>query len=315
MIAFQYILAPIIGGVIGYITNDIAIRMLFRPHEAKYLFGFKIPFTPGIIPKEKGRIAKSIGGAISDNLMSRDVLEKNLLSEDMINKISSSIIDFIELQKSNQETIQNFLLHYITENDLSNMKNSIKDNLSLQISHSLEKISIGDEIADIVVKHVASKLRVEGLNIDIPQMLRNLVGNRLWENIASSIEKPTKNFLSQNINQMLKDKGPEMINNTIKKEIDIFLDVKVQDLLVGKDEQINEFVDFVIGLYRTIITEHLPKILETINIPAIIESRINEMDMEETEKLILQVMNKELRAIVWLGALLGMIMGSVNIFL
>lgn len=315
MIAFQYILAPIIGGVIGYITNDIAIRMLFRPHEAKYLFGFKIPFTPGIIPKEKGRIAKSIGGAISDNLMSKDVLEKNLLSEDMINKISSSIIDFIELQKSNQETIQNFLLHYITENDLSNMKNSIKDNLSLQISHSLEKISIGDEIADIVVKHVASKLRVEGLNIDIPQMLRNLVGNRLWENIASSIEKPTKNFLSQNINQMLKDKGPEMINNTIKKEIDIFLDVKVQDLLVGKDEQINEFVDFVIGLYRTIITEHLPKILETINIPAIIESRINEMDMEETEKLILQVMNKELRAIVWLGALLGMIMGSVNIFL
>lgn len=315
MIAFQYILAPIIGGVIGYITNDIAIRMLFRPHEAKYLFGFKIPFTPGIIPKEKGRIAKSIGGAISDNLMSKDVLEKNLLSEDMINKISSSIIDFIELQKSNQETIQNFLLHYITENDLSNMKNSIKDNLSLQISHSLEKISIGDEIADIVVKHVASKLRVEGLNIDIPQMLRNLVGNRLWENIASSIEKPTKNFLSQNINQMLKDKGPEMINNTIKKEIDIFLDVTVQDLLVGKDEQINEFVDFVIGLYRTIITEHLPKILETINIPAIIESRINEMDMEETEKLILQVMNKELRAIVWLGALLGMIMGSVNIFL
>lgn len=315
MIAFQYILAPIIGGVIGYITNDVAIRMLFRPHEAKYLFGFKIPFTPGIIPKEKGRIAKSIGGAISDNLMSKDVLEKNLLSEDMINKISSSIIDFIELQKSNQETIQNFLLHYITENDLSNMKNSIKDNLSLQISHSLEKISIGDEIADIVVKHVASKLRVEGLNIDIPQMLRNLVGNRLWENIASSIEKPTKNFLSQNINQMLKDKGPEMINNTIKKEIDIFLDVKVQDLLVGKDEQINEFVDFVIGLYRTIITEHLPKILETINIPAIIESRINEMDMEETEKLILQVMNKELRAIVWLGALLGMIMGSVNIFL
>lgn len=315
MIAFQYILAPIIGGVIGYITNDIAIRMLFRPHEAKYLFGFKIPFTPGIIPKEKGRIAKSIGGAISDNLMSKDVLEKNLLSEDMINKISSSIIDFIELQKSNQETIQNFLLHYITENDLSNMKNSIKDNLSLQISHSLEKISIGDEIADIVVKHVASKLRVEGLNIDIPQMLRNLVGNRLWENIASSIEKPTKNFLSQNINQMLKDKGPEMINNTIKKEIDIFLDVKVQDLLVGKDEQINEFVDFVIGLYRTIITEHLPKILETINIPAIIESRINEMDMEETEKLILQVMNKELRAIVWLGALLGTVMGCVNIFI
>lgn len=39
------------------------------------------------------------------------------------------------------------------------------------------------------------------------------------------------------------------------------------------------------------------------------------MDMAETEKLILQVMNKELRAVVWLGALLGMVMGCVNIFI
>ena len=54
-----YVIAPLLGGVIGYITNDIAIRMLFRPHKAKYVMGVHIPFTPGIIPKEKGRIAVS----------------------------------------------------------------------------------------------------------------------------------------------------------------------------------------------------------------------------------------------------------------
>ena len=48
-----YLVTPIVGGIIGYVTNDIAIKMLFRPHEAKYIFGHKIPFTPGIIPKEK----------------------------------------------------------------------------------------------------------------------------------------------------------------------------------------------------------------------------------------------------------------------
>ena len=41
-----YFVAPLLGGLIGYITNDIAIRMLFRPHKAKYLFGIHIPFTP-----------------------------------------------------------------------------------------------------------------------------------------------------------------------------------------------------------------------------------------------------------------------------
>ena len=88
----SYILAPIIGGIIGYITNDIAIRMLFRPHKAKYVCGMKIPFTPGIIPKEKGRIASAIGESISENLMNKDVLERNLLSDAMIIKIRTSIV-------------------------------------------------------------------------------------------------------------------------------------------------------------------------------------------------------------------------------
>ena len=45
-----YIIPPLVGGVIGYVTNDIAIRMLFRPHTAKHIMGWRIPFTPGIIP-------------------------------------------------------------------------------------------------------------------------------------------------------------------------------------------------------------------------------------------------------------------------
>ncbi|MCR5504789.1 MAG: DUF445 family protein, partial [Elusimicrobiaceae bacterium] len=44
----------------------------------------------------------------------------------------------------------------------------------------------------------------------------------------------------------------------------------------------------------------------------IVESRINEMDVDETERLIFSVMDKELKAIVWLGAGLGFIMGFVN---
>ena len=95
----HYILTPILGGVIGYITNDIAIRMLFRPHTAKYLFGIRIPFTPGLIPKEKARIASSIGDAISENLMSKEVLQKYLLSEDMVTKLRSSVENFLNGQK------------------------------------------------------------------------------------------------------------------------------------------------------------------------------------------------------------------------
>ena len=78
---YHYFIGPAVGAVIGYITNDIAIRMLFRPHEAKYIFGVRVPFTPGIIPKEKTRIAGAIGKAVSENLMNREVLEKSLLMD------------------------------------------------------------------------------------------------------------------------------------------------------------------------------------------------------------------------------------------
>ena len=44
------LLPPLIGGVIGYITNDLAIKMLFRPYKAVYIGAWRVPFTPGIVP-------------------------------------------------------------------------------------------------------------------------------------------------------------------------------------------------------------------------------------------------------------------------
>ena len=49
----EMIMAPLVGGVIGYITNNLAIKMLFRPRKAIYIGKWHIPFTPGLIPKQK----------------------------------------------------------------------------------------------------------------------------------------------------------------------------------------------------------------------------------------------------------------------
>lgn len=87
----------------------------------------------------------------------------------------------------------------------------------------------------------------------------------------------------------------------------------ISNKFVGRDEAIETGKESLLSLYRTLVTERLPKILEAVNISKIIESRINEMDVKESEKLILEVMNRELKAIVWLGALLGFVMGCVNL--
>ena len=53
---YSLIIRPLIGAVIGYVTNWIAVKMMFRPLHEKKIGKFTIPFTPGIIPRNKDRI-------------------------------------------------------------------------------------------------------------------------------------------------------------------------------------------------------------------------------------------------------------------
>ena len=118
--------------------------------------------------------------------------------------------------------------------------------------------------------------------------------------------------LSANINDMLQNHSEEIVGQLLHTEMDDFLSRPMNKLLKGKDAEIERFVSSVLSLYKSTIKERLPRILEAVDIRKIVEDRINEMDMSEAEKIILDVISKELRAIVWLGAGLGFIMGFVN---
>lgn len=319
----SYIIAPLLGGVIGYITNDIAIRMLFRPHTAKYVFGIHIPFTPGIIPKEKGRIAEAVGGVISENLMNKEVLEKYLLSEDMIEKVRSAVEEFIATQQRNNETVVQFLGHYLSKEEIDTIAQNINRSITKQTYEKLADCSVGEKVAHIAIDHVAQKLTIDGAQElltgiggalgGLGGMAAGLFGGNIVAKFLGMLREPAEHFLAKNINTMLRDNGEEIVSNMIGGEVDNFLNKSVSKLLEGHEEQLAQAVNTIESIYRSIITEHLPKILQSIDISKIVRERINEMDVNETEKLIFQVMDKELKAIVWLGALLGLVMGSINI--
>ena len=321
----SYFIAPLLGGVIGYITNDIAIRMLFRPHTAKYVFGIHIPFTPGIIPKEKGRIAEAVGGVISENLMNKDVLEKYLLSEDMIGKVRSAVEEFIATQQSNSETVVQFLGHYLSKEEIDTIAQNINHSITKQTYEKLADSTVGEKVAHIAIDHVAQKLTINGAQEllsgiggalgGLGGMAAGLFGGNIVARFLGMLREPAEHFLAKNINTMLQDNGEEIVSNMIGGEVENFLNEPVSKLLEGHEEQLAQAVNTIESIYRSIITEHLPKILDSIDISKIVRERINEMDVNETEKLIFQVMDKELKAIVWLGALLGLVMGSINIFI
>jgi uncharacterized membrane protein YheB (UPF0754 family) len=80
-ILLKWVLPLVWGGAIGYLTNALAIRMLFRPLTRKYLFGIPIPLTPGIIPRRRGELARSIGRMVARDLLSAETLRDRLASE------------------------------------------------------------------------------------------------------------------------------------------------------------------------------------------------------------------------------------------
>ncbi|MBQ3938367.1 MAG: DUF445 family protein, partial [Clostridia bacterium] len=89
---WKMLIAPAVGGLIGYLTNYIAIKMLFHPHKAHYVGKWRIPLTPGLIPKEQGNIARSIGEVISRELLNEETLRQVLTSEETAGKVRSALI-------------------------------------------------------------------------------------------------------------------------------------------------------------------------------------------------------------------------------
>ncbi len=297
---YQYFVGPLVGAVIGYITNDIAIRMLFRPHQAKYFMGIHIPFTPGIIPKEKARIAGAIGKAVSENLMNREVLEKSLLSDEMLTKMNNAIDEFVTTQGANEETIEQFARHYLTEDDIIAMRQNVSDGIVKMVSSKLTDSNMGEQIAHMATEHVLAKTR------------NSVAGLFGADKLVAGVAQPIEKILAKHINEILQSNSQQMIKDLVVKQSDDLLNISMSQLVSNHDEQVAQIKSGILNAYRVIITEHLPRILQDIDISGIIEQRINEMDMDEAEAIILDVMKKELRAIVWLGALLGSIMGTVN---
>lgn len=300
-IELSYLIGPASGLVIGAFTNWLAIKMMFRPHQPKYIFGMKIPFTPGLIPKERGRLAEAVGSSISENLMNREVLEKNLLSEDMLTKIEKGYDTFITKQKVNTESLRTFLGHFLSKDDLSKIQSDTGSELAAQIHSRLADSNLGTMLAHAAVEHAINKMENSLLGIAFNA-----------EQFLILLQEPAEHLLSKHINQIISNNSEEIITNLIGQESDKLLDTPVCDLLRGHDEQLAQLRAILLDGYRQVISIHLPKILSTIDISRIIRDRINELDIEEGEKIILAVMDKELRAIVWLGALLGCIIGTVN---
>jgi hypothetical protein len=86
-----WLVPPLIGALIGYVTNALAIKMLFRPLKAVKFFGLRLPFTPGILPRERHKLADSIGAMVERELLTPESLRERLLREDVRESLRKAV--------------------------------------------------------------------------------------------------------------------------------------------------------------------------------------------------------------------------------
>jgi len=77
----SWILPPVIGAIIGGVTNDVAIRMLFRPYAPWRVLGWRVPLTPGLIPRERAQIAQAIAQTFTEHVLDTDQVADLLLTD------------------------------------------------------------------------------------------------------------------------------------------------------------------------------------------------------------------------------------------
>lgn len=77
-----------IGSAIGWITNHIAIKLMFRPLNPISIAGVKFQ---GMVPRRKAEIAESIGKVVEEELLSMRELLEELMEEDNLSPVKNSM--------------------------------------------------------------------------------------------------------------------------------------------------------------------------------------------------------------------------------
>ena len=296
---FHILISPAIGAVIGYITNDIAIKMLFHPRKPVYIGKWQLPFTPGLIPKEKHRVAKSIGRVVSNQLLSPDTLSKALTSADMIEKLRTALEKILDDNRDNIDTVEETLLRFAPEEVVDMNVDNIKEKMNALICEKLENMHFGEMVSKCLLQKLNQSLgsAVKGFGFGL---LDDSLINVLAGNIGELLDKG------------LNDHSGEIVGALVDNETDKLLNCRICDILDKYDEKIPRLIDWIVNTYVSVVEDNLEQILKGIDLGKVVEEKIASFDVAQLEEMIFGIMNKELKAIVYLGALLGFVMGWIT---
>ena len=290
----QNLTGPVIGAVIGYCTNYIAVKMLFYPRNEVKVCGHKVPFTPGAIPKGKPRLAKTVGNVVANTLLTEEDIKQRILSPET----EEAVVDKIMAELSNKIYVG---MGRICSNfeEYSALKTNLSNTFTDQIMDSIGKIDLKNTIATEAGRIIKEKTS--------GTMLAMFLSDELIDSFIQPVGAELEAYIAEN--------GKAFVQKEVNEKIMVFEQKSILDLCNEMEVEESKIREAIRSMYHKASENAVAGVLKNVDISTMIEDKINDMKTEELEKMVLAVLKKELDTIVNLGALIGFILGSLNTIL
>jgi len=295
-----WILPPIVGAFIGYVTNVVAIKMLFRPLTEVKCFGLRLPFTPGILPRERHKLAESIGQMVQMELLTSEVLRERLAKPEVREKINGAIGAYTGQMLSKPLS---FLLE--ERQDTLPMKEIIGDFINSDVFNSfLEEILRNWAIKKADYSYSTNdpgiwlKSRFRDISEPFIPMLRDLIKSGLRRDMKKQAQGE-----------------PSLYKLALEKIVERYPGITLGEFIsLGKTKKQN--VDsFLTEKGTGALDENIDAALSSVDVKTLVSDRINSLDMIRVEKIVLDVMAGQLKWINFFGGVLGALIGFFQVIL
>ncbi|MBP3869861.1 MAG: DUF445 family protein [Faecalicoccus sp.] len=261
---------PIIGAVIGYITNYLAVKMLFRPYHPVKIGNFTLPFTPGIIPKRKEELAKALGNMVNRYLLGEEDIINKLKSDDIKKLIIDGVYKAVT-DKTDHESIKEMVTSVVSKEAYEDKKDELIQYTIDEIVAQIHTIDLASIIMDIMYD---------------PSKKQNT-----FRIIRNSLTRSTLEAVNTRFQNYMNDQGRLIIKGILENEFDQLEDKKVEEIFGAFPE--DKFKGVLEQSYDHLIDKYVGSFISNLKINEIVEEKINAMSVPELETVILSVMNKE----------------------
>ncbi len=297
----HFIISAAVGGLIGYFTNYIAIKMLFRPREEKKIGNFHIPFTPGVIPRRKDKLAGEIGQAVAEKVFTDRDIRDIFTSEGMKQAVADGVLFSFagEGTEEHSSTLLQLMEQYLPGEEKARILENIDRTLREKVMGAMERNDMSQRIA----------YECKG---QIRERVRGTVAARV---MTEDKIVTLSDYLGRYLQHYIRLHTDDLIMPVIREETASLLTTPADRLMGDIGISAESLREIAKKAYAEFIVLHGKEVVGQFDIAGLTERKIIEFRPEEVEALVMRTIKREMQAVVNLGGVLGVIIGFVAAFL